>query len=301
VDTRLVYGDVPVAPPVDAVRLPDELITDKVRDNLVLALQMVNNLVKHARRGHTWRAADHARHADKCLANATWLLNHGTEPGYAAGKTTVLPEPVRNDAGGIRMIARTLLAAVKEIATRADLTQSVAVPVAAMHVVIDEWEHAAYVPPDEYYRSLPRRRLGARVLITDAGGRVLVLETTYKQTYEVPGGVCEAGESPRTAAMREVREELGLELDIGRLLVFDHRSEPDPKGDAIMLVYDGGTISNPSSITVDGSEISSFRFVDPADLERFTTARMATRLRAALDARWQERTIEINDGVVVPS
>jgi ADP-ribose pyrophosphatase YjhB (NUDIX family) len=129
---------------------------------------------------------------------------------------------------------------------------------------------------------------------------VLVLETTYKQAYEIPGGACEAGESPRETARREVREELGLEMRIGRLLVFDHHSEPDPKGDAIMLVYDGGVIDDPSIIEPDGEEISTWQFVEPAALEQVTTRRMATRLRAALRARDQNSVVEVNDEEVVP-
>lgn len=156
------------------------------------------------------------------------------------------------------------------------------------------------LPANEYYRTLPRRRVGAGLLITNPAGDVLLLETTYKQAWEIPGGACEGGEHPRETARREVREELGLDLGIGPLLVFDHRSEPEPKGDAIMLVYDGGTMADPASIVVDGSEIASFRFVAPENLEQVTTARMATRLRGALQARRQNRPIEINNGEVVP-
>ena len=58
-----------------------------------------------------------------------------------------------------------------------------------------EWQQSGQpsglIPEDAYYRGLPRRRLGAGVLITDAEGRVLLLETTYKQAHEIPGGVCE--------------------------------------------------------------------------------------------------------------
>lgn len=160
-----------------------------------------------------------------------------------------------------------------------------------------EWnqqpQESHVIPTDEYYRGLPRRRLGAGVLITDPEGRVLLLETTYKDVHEIPGGVAEAGESPRAAAAREVQEEIGLDLALGRLLVFDHRSEPDPRGDAIMLVYEAGEITDPSSILLDGAEISTYRFIEPRDLEGHVSPKMATRLRAALSARHQNRLIEI--------
>jgi 8-oxo-dGTP diphosphatase len=51
--------------------------------------------------------------------------------------------------------------------------------------------------------------MGAGVLFTNAAGDPLLVEPTYKDTWEIPGGLVEAGEDPRTCAMREVREELG--------------------------------------------------------------------------------------------
>ena len=58
-------------------------------------------------------------------------------------------------------------------------------------------------------------------MIRDSRGRVLVVEPTYKTSWELPGGSVEADESPRDACAREVEEELGLVLHPGRLLCFE--------------------------------------------------------------------------------
>lgn len=63
--------------------------------------------------------------------------------------------------------------------------------------------------------------MGAAVLFTDPAGRVLLVEPTYKDYWEVPGGAVDADESPYDAAMRELKEELGLSVSPGRLLVVD--------------------------------------------------------------------------------
>ena len=73
-----------------------------------------------------------------------------------------------------------------------------------------------------YQDSLPKKRMGAGALIFDENGRFLLVNPTYKEPWEVPGGVVEANESPAQACVREVREELGLDITLERLLLVDY-------------------------------------------------------------------------------
>jgi 8-oxo-dGTP pyrophosphatase MutT (NUDIX family) len=66
----------------------------------------------------------------------------------------------------------------------------------------------------------PRVPLGAAALIRDAEGRVLLIHQSYQRPpmWLPPGGWVDRGETPRQAACREVWEELGLRVEVGRAL-----------------------------------------------------------------------------------
>lgn len=70
-----------------------------------------------------------------------------------------------------------------------------------------------------------RRTEGAHVLVTDAAGRILAVRTTYLgPAWMLPGGRVERNETPHRAAVRETREETGLEVTADRLVLIDaHR------------------------------------------------------------------------------
>ncbi|MDQ2740666.1 MAG: NUDIX hydrolase [Actinomycetota bacterium] len=148
----------------------------------------------------------------------------------------------------------------------------------------------------DFIASLPRRYVGSGVLITDDMGRVLMVEPTYKPTWEVPGGVTEEAESAPAAARRECLEELGIPVQVGRLLVVEHQTLPG-RGDSIMFIYEGGVIPAGTRLKLPPAELRSCRFVAPDELDTITVPRLANRLRAALRARARDTVVELVDGI----
>lgn len=59
----------------------------------------------------------------------------------------------------------------------------------------------------------PRLSLGVRLLALDRDGRVFLVRHSYVPGWHLPGGGVEPGETARIAAVREAREEGGLDLD----------------------------------------------------------------------------------------
>jgi ADP-ribose pyrophosphatase YjhB (NUDIX family) len=67
----------------------------------------------------------------------------------------------------------------------------------------------------------PRQPVGAVGVVFDEKGRVLLVEHVFRTDFPwgLPGGWVERGEDPARTVMREIREELGLTVDVGRLLL----------------------------------------------------------------------------------
>ena len=58
----------------------------------------------------------------------------------------------------------------------------------------------------------------AAVVIRDEDGRILVVRKSGTAKFMLPGGKIEPGESPDRTAVREAHEELGVTLDVERLV-----------------------------------------------------------------------------------
>ncbi|GAA4972552.1 NUDIX hydrolase [Kineococcus glutinatus] len=116
-------------------------------------------------------------------------------------------------------------------------------------------------------------------------GHFLLVQPTYKDGWDLPSGYVEPGESPLAAARREVVEELGTDLPVTGLLLVDWAPHPD-EGDKVLFVFDGGVLSPDARarIAPDGREIARADFHDPAALDELTPARLARRIRTALQA-----------------
>ncbi|MEU1395448.1 NUDIX hydrolase [Micromonospora zamorensis] len=138
--------------------------------------------------------------------------------------------------------------------------------------------------------------MAAGLLITDSQDRVLLVEPAYKTDWEISGGSVEACESPWQAAGRECREELGVGLAPGRLLVVDW--VPAGAGRGVMLVFDGGVLDavQAKRIVVPPAELKGWAWSSPPQTRQPLLAR---RVSECLQARADGSTRYLEDGVPV--
>ncbi|WP_344172078.1 NUDIX hydrolase [Pilimelia columellifera] len=152
--------------------------------------------------------------------------------------------------------------------------------------------------PVDYTATLARKRMGAGVLFHDAGGRVLIVEPTYKDYWEIPGGAVDADEAPLDTAAREIKEELGLLVQPGRLLAVDWVPPRGGRTEGMMFVFDGGQLTTEqlSGIELAVDELRSWAWCYPVQAAQRLSPLLARRAAAALQASASSSTVYLENG-----
>jgi ADP-ribose pyrophosphatase YjhB (NUDIX family) len=106
-------------------------------------------------------------------------------------------------------------------------------------------------------------------VVPDSEGRILLIRRTDNNYWSIPGGGVEPGESVRQAAVREVKEETGVDCEIRGLIgVY---SDPGH-----VAAYDDGEVRQEFSICFTGQiiggaartsrESSEVKFINPEEI-----------------------------------
>lgn len=152
---------------------------------------------------------------------------------------------------------------------------------------------------DRHLRELQPLRASAAVLVHDGQGRVLVLRTTYKDHWEIPGGGMEPRETPREAAEREALEELGVAVRAGELLCVDH-APPRPERSIAMVhfVFEclHGEAVAASPMRHPADEIVEHRLVGLPEAVDLLGPRLGRRVWHAAEAAKNRTTAYLENG-----
>lgn len=128
------------------------------------------------------------------------------------------------------------------------------------------------------------------VIVTNAEGRILLIRRTDNDLYASPGGTMEFGESLPDAAVRETREETGLDVEItGFVGTYTHPGH--------VIAYPDGEVRQEFAIVLTArpvggqlrtsSESSQVVWVDPDSLDLYP---MHPRTRLRIDHFLQQHT-----------
>ncbi|NCF65497.1 MAG: NUDIX domain-containing protein [Chloroflexi bacterium] len=148
-----------------------------------------------------------------------------------------------------------------------------------------------------YQQTLPKKRISAGCLFFDERGRLLVVNPTYKDTWEIPGGVVEENESPREAVIREVVEELGLVCRPERLLCVDYSSETGTRTESLQFIFLAPVLSDQTigMIKLPREELSEYRFLVAEKAVKLLNKKLRRRIRHCLSALEDQETLYLEE------
>lgn len=111
----------------------------------------------------------------------------------------------------------------------------------------------------------PQKMIVVKVVIKSDQGNILLAKPSYKKSWQLPGGGVDDGEGPEEAAIREVREELSLNLHPDNLQLTGTIYKQDEE--LLFLVYEAsGAIPEDTQLRVEEGEIADFQFANVDDV-----------------------------------
>jgi mutator protein MutT len=139
-------------------------------------------------------------------------------------------------------------------------------------------------------RQYPERPIVGVGAVIVSAGKVLLVKRRYEPLagrWSIPGGTLELGETLETGVAREMREETGLEIEIGPVIeVFDRiifDADRRVRYHFVLVDYlcwpDGGELQA-------GSDVDEAVMVEPASLDEYD---LTAKARAVID-----RALELN-------
>lgn len=128
---------------------------------------------------------------------------------------------------------------------------------------------------------------GARAIVVDPKGDVLLVRHTYLEGWYLPGGKVHSGESYKNALIRELKEELGLQdIDASRMLG-EYKNEYDYKKDTIEVFI----VEKFTHTSKKHFEIAEWGFFSPEALPEKTSSGSCRRIeewrgRRTISSSW---------------
>jgi 8-oxo-dGTP pyrophosphatase MutT (NUDIX family) len=132
---------------------------------------------------------------------------------------------------------------------------------------------------------LPKKRVISQGLLRDEHGRVLLCQLTYKQEWDLPGGVFEVGEAPASGLVRELQEELGITVEVKGFITVNWLPSWREWDDACIFLFDLGVVDSSitEGMTLQPTEIKAVEWCDEHTVKEHATS-AATELLTAIGA-----------------
>ena len=135
-----------------------------------------------------------------------------------------------------------------------------------------------------YYKGFPKKGMGSGALFLNDRNEIIFVKPTYKDYWSLPGGVVDENESPRQACIRELKEELGLEIKNVEFLCVDYVATTPEKDENLQFIFFGGKLTPEqiSSIKLPSNEIAEYKFMNVEEASPLLNAKLRKRIPECL-------------------
>lgn len=147
----------------------------------------------------------------------------------------------------------------------------------------------------EYYNSLTRKTVGAGALFFNEKGELLIVKPTYREYWLLPGGIVEGDESPMDSCIREVKEEISLDIKNPEFVCVDYVPAYDEKPEFLHFVFNCGVLNEAQigGIKLQQQELSEYRFTPVAEAVKMLSVHAGIRVSQAVEAMKNKQAIYI--------
>ncbi|TKD70936.1 NUDIX hydrolase [Pseudalkalibacillus hwajinpoensis] len=119
-------------------------------------------------------------------------------------------------------------------------------------------------------------KIAVVVMVVDEEGEILLVKNPHRG-WEFPGGYVDKEETLQMAAVREVREESGIEIEIIELVGVEQNSSKKRN----VFVFKGRPVSGELSLSNETRDVGYFTFEE--SLSKMTLERFKERLLRCMD------------------
>jgi len=109
---------------------------------------------------------------------------------------------------------------------------------------------------------LPRRVSSSALILENSVGQVLIVKANYKPYWTFPGGIVDPGETPRQGAIRETREEVGIDVNADDISFYAVVNRSSDYAETYQFIFkaplDMGTLE---TLVLQASEIDEYALV----------------------------------------
>ncbi|QQS60356.1 NUDIX hydrolase [Candidatus Falkowbacteria bacterium] len=152
---------------------------------------------------------------------------------------------------------------------------------------------------DLEYSNLPKKRMGSGIILLNEHNEILLTKSPYKDYWTVPGGSVDENESPRRACIREIKEEIGLDILDVRFMCVDYQNNSE-KGESLQFLFYGGILTQQQihAITLQEEEISEYTFLPLLEAQKLLGKLLGIRIEKCLEAYKNNQALYLENAEV---